>query len=84
MCGDVEQYHPSGHSTSYNYVSVIMYGSVIYHSQNNDAGAFIFIEDNKKKILPVSMRPRLHLYLLNGTYLSLTQGSLRLCIDRYV
>lgn len=48
MCGDVEQYHPSGHSTSYNYVSVIMYGSVIYHSQNNDAGAFIFIEDNKK------------------------------------
>lgn len=49
MCGDVEKYHPSGCITSKNDVSVIMYGSVISHSQNIDPGAFISMEDNKKK-----------------------------------
>lgn len=46
MCGDVEKYHPSGCITSKNDVSVIMYGSVISHSQNIDPGAFISMEDN--------------------------------------
>lgn len=85
MCGDVEKYHPSGCITSKNDVSVIMYGSVISHSQNIDPGAFISMEDNKKKIiLPVPMGPRYHLYLLNGTYLPLTQGSLNPSIDQYL